>query len=333
MTNFEILSSIISIFTLFLGIYIVFVFNRHTRDAENHTKNAEIHTKNAEETELKHAFLTLYNDMRDRVHSDLGQIYEDSIVKTRQNLKSKIKISNNDLEKLMLLFIKCNTTKDLIEQPLFDIDVKTDSGSISTNDFKTKFADEVEILKDFVENTSTLVFKTEKSESLTETIKNDNPNLYKSALYIAENLYISSIDTTDHKQPKNHSNDGLILMVAMRKNNTSKDWIDQSLGNWKVAKEKTTKIKYILGINVETRNIVSFAEVSFEEQHDDRAKFKCKKTVFKQEKTNPEKNIQIEEAIYWNPQNPIRYIKGPYNEIKESIEKQEGNEDSVENSN
>lgn len=112
-----------------------------------------------------------------------------------------------------------------------------------------------------------------------------------------------------------------VLMVALHKKNGNKSWLKQSLGNWKISKNRMNKIKYIVGINIATRNLVSLASVTTPKEIDDRIRFSIETNGIMAEQPyddHEERSLKlISEATYWNARNPVRYLEMSMSKIKE----------------
>lgn len=51
-------------------------------------------------------------------------------------------------------------------------------------------------------------------------------------------------------------------MVALRRERSNTSWFKQSLDDWLTSKKKVSKVRYIIGVNVITRKMLSIGEVN-----------------------------------------------------------------------
>lgn len=105
-----------------------------------------------------------------------------------------------------------------------------------------------------------------------------------------------------------------VLMVAIPANGvaTNRTNEERSLGPWPISKKNMEAVKYIIGISLSSRIIVSIIEVEKLEHYiDENGKNQVMySTIDCLYQWADGKNMTIlKEAILWNPQNPIKYLK------------------------
>jgi|UPI0005176957 hypothetical protein len=112
------------------------------------------------------------------------------------------------------------------------------------------------------------------------------------------------------KIKENFSTPHSIIMVALRKERSTDSWLNQSLGNWIIAETKRDKIQVIIGIDVASRKVVSIALLDLQKWWliDNRVHFTVREVLFESNKDDGKALQTLEEALIWNPQNPVRYL-------------------------
>ena len=103
------------------------------------------------------------------------------------------------------------------------------------------------------------------------------------------------------------------LMVGIKRDNlvSNGDYIDQTLGDWLVAADKMNLIKYLIGIELESRIVVSIIQVDnpekiIDQQGNSKVRFSEVKAIYSW--SDGKVPLQLEESLLWNARNPIRYL-------------------------
>lgn len=327
------LSLIPDFITAILAIIVLLMFNTHTKKAEN--------------VEMQHLYINQLRDITKEVNELLDKTQKAEILDVIASLKAKKydAISSNDIEKLRVIIIKCYNVYESVMNPVFEASdyFDTTAGVVNKIDPKTSLNEQGSMLRDFIKSSVDLM--DEYRKNLSKNGKDNTGAQEKIASIDALKVYLRDgevLKVTSNKSAvsadKPSDKSSLILMVAMRGSLDDKSWSEQSLGNWRVAKDKAGKIKYILGVNVDTRNVVSLTGVKNDPngiKKNDMTfyRFKTDSTeeVYQQNKGEVEEPINLDAATHWNPRNPIRYIdldEQELDDIKESLKN--SNEHSTE---
>ena len=279
------------------------------------------HTKKTENVEMQHLYIDQLRNITNEAHELLNKIQETKILDIMSLLEEKKyeEIFFDDIKKLRILIIECDNSVKSIKDPTFKASdyFDTDEDTINKIDPKTALSEQESMLSDFIASSSSLIFEygdhlnkdNNEAEEVIASI-----NALRGYLLTEENDSESS--TAIDSELANNSSDPkiMILMVAMRETLDDKSWSEQSLGDWRMSKTKASEIPYILGINVETRNVVSLTRVDNPKfiRNNDKPYYRFEtdssEQVYQQIKGKQELPIKLDEATHWNPRNPIRYI-------------------------
>ncbi|WP_317913254.1 hypothetical protein [Carnobacterium maltaromaticum] len=89
------------------------------------------------------------------------------------------------------------------------------------------------------------------------------------------------------------------------------NYTEQSLGTWSISKDKMDSIKYLIGIELNSRIIVSIMKVKTPENYTDvngnnKVRFSKDESIL--EWAYGKNVIRLDESILWNARNPIKYL-------------------------
>ncbi|WP_347284479.1 hypothetical protein [Lactobacillus taiwanensis] len=278
------------------------------------------YTKNIERINGKKLFIEEYRTQSDDINSVVREINSHEISNLLEKIdKHSSTLTNSEESVLKSLSIKASNTLELVDNQLISVDEwKNFFPDISGED-ETKLnistnlkVQQIEVrtflqkIKDYVKATKTTIL----SQVNFDILDNDELDLE----YISnESNKTQNLEKIDQEGTYN------VLMVALRRKNGNKSWLQQSLGNWKISEKRMNEINYIIGINVETRNIVSLAKVNNPEVVDDgkskRIRFKMDKSDAVEQPYDHEETLSLPEATYWNARNPVRYLELPSSKI------------------
>lgn len=274
------------------------------------------YTKNIERINGRKLFLEEYRTQSDDINSVVSEINSHEISVLLEKIdKHSSTLTNYEESVLKALSIKASNVLELVDNQLIDVDewkifFPNISGedetklNISTNLKVQQFEVRtfLQKIKNYVEATNSVILSQVNFDIL------DNDELALEYISSGESNTAQALEKVDQGNTYN------VLMVALRKKSENKSWLQQSLGNWKISEKRMGKIEYIIGIDVETRNVVSLTSVTnpkvIDNEESKRIRFEIDRSgIVVEQPYDHEKTLKLPEATYWNARNPVRYLK------------------------
>lgn len=309
----EWISVITNVITAVIGGIVVVKYNRHTKK----TEDTEINVLNLEG---KQAFLEEYRAQSAIVVEVMRSISDISDIVKKLHNSGKENLNVHEERTLRDVVINADSVIQLVRMQLIPIDEwlkffpeKKHDDLRGRLDISENLGEHLRILYDFVA----------RAEEYAENTKSNNLKSIRNVTNSGTYDYFKDDDLRPVLEYKNENSDELVtvLMVALRRDEKLwNSWLKQSLGNWRISSKRKHEIQYIVGINVETRNLVSIAKVTFSSDVEDRVRFeKVEESGLEQSyERKDEKELKIiDEAIYWNARNPVKYIYRTEKEIED----------------
>lgn len=205
-------------------------------------------------------------------------------------------------------------------EPLLNYIEKYTENSITTLDSD----DEKSMIKNFdyglinlsvlIEFSNMVIKKVEKYTDLKRKVEFTRPGLCRAANVVKEYYdNILSFDEICEKFNLEFELGKTALMVGIHGEKVphNSNYTEQTLGPWLISEGKMDVIKYLIGIDLKSRIIVSIVQVNnprkvIDEQGNNKVCFSKDKILFNW--TDGKKIIRLNESILWNARNPIKYL-------------------------
>lgn len=295
------------IVTIVIAYITMRLYNEHTK------KNEELERKNMK-IEVHRMLLEELRDQSNLVHENITLINSKNIVNLLDRLKKKDpgSILKETIAELHTIVLKVDHILALVENPITKANwgdmIEFENGQDYQWEPKQNLYQQIELLKQFM-------VKLEKLLSANSLDKDEDwVEIFKLVKEYKEESKSDNVNSESNNKKKDY----LTVMVGLRGSRSDDGWAKQSLGNWKIADKKRKYIKYIVGIDVDTRNLVSMVKVKGSEKIGDRVRFEPEDS--KEQGKDIEKKIEVNEAVNWNPRNPVRYITREEEQIKEMFD-------------
>lgn len=299
------ISNLISTLALAIACLAFFYENKHNKQSEEN-ENKQIEHEHAAQIR---SIIELCSNLILRIGSSETTQHKNNLRYGKENKE----LSDEDYEEtksyLFSLVHSANLALYFIEEnnTLFnDFDMSLSEGEDKKDD---RVVSPISYIVDFVKNT----FELFELKVLEDQNLRNKETFEEMDVATSKYRNIIDVDQLIEECKLSLDNKEKIIMVALNKNLSNKNWSDQSLGDWIISQSKMKSIKYIVGIDVKTRQLVSLVKVKEPRivNNSTRVRFEMDgEPIIEERKDDDDDSIrQLEEALLWNPQNPIKYLK------------------------
>ena len=294
-----------------LSIIVALMANRHSKEAnkiaDKYSALNESHTIDEQTKEI----LSLYAD----IHYRTGT-YE----ATKAILCMEEKDNDRDEKVLAAIYL---LTLIVAMEPLLNYIQSYAENTIDYNGKGNPDVDRISMNSDFLKliNLSSLKdfsnivkLKLDQNNGLKKSIDLVRPGLCNTANVVI-NYYekILSFKELSEQFDLQFDLKDKALMVGIKRENipSNGNYIDQTLGDWLVSADNMNRIKYLIGIELESRIVISIVQVDnprkfLDQQGNHKVRFSVVKAIYSW--SDGKAPLQLEESLLWNARNPIKYL-------------------------